>query len=188
MTIHNTAIVSNKAQIDPSVEIGPNVVIEDDVIIEKGVTIMANSYICRDTEIGENSTIHMGVVLGNVPQDYAYKGQKTYTKIGKNNIIREFVTVHRGTTEGSCTETGDNVMLMVSSHLGHNCKVDDDVIIANGALLAGHVVVDRGAFISGNVVVHQFCYIGEYSMIGGFSGINKDVPPYMLVRGPSYIS
>jgi len=187
MGIHNTAIVSSKAEINSSAIIGPGVIIEDNVFIGPNVKIMANAYICEGTDIGENTQIHMGAVIGNLPQDHAYKGQKTFTKIGKNNIIREMVTIHRGTEEGTQTVIGDNNFLMVQSHVGHNCNIKDNVIIANGALLAGHVHVDKGAFLSGNVVFHQFCKIGQYAMIGGFTGVNKDVPPYMIVRGPSII-
>ena len=187
MGIHDTAIVSSKAEIDSSAIIGPGVIIEDNVFIASNVKIMANAYICEGTDIGENTQIHMGAVIGHLPQDHAYKGQKTFTKIGKNNIIREMVTIHRGTEEGTQTVIGDNNFLMVQSHVGHNCNIKDNVIIANGALLAGHVHVDKGAFLSGNVVFHQFCKIGQYAMIGGFTGVNKDVPPYMIVRGPSII-
>ncbi len=187
MGIHKTAIVSSSAEIDPSAEIGPGVIVEEGVVIGKDVTLMANVYIFKGTEIGEGTEVHMGAVIGNVPQDYAYKGGRTYVRIGKNNIIREYVTIHRGTAEGSATVVGDNNYLMVQSHLGHNCVIEDNVVIANGALLAGHVSVEKGAFISGNVVFHQFCRVGRYAMIGGFSGVNKDVPPYMLVRGPSAI-
>lgn len=187
MSIHKTAIISNKAEIDPSAEIGPGTVIEEDVIIHPNVKIMANACICRGTEIGEGTSIHMGSIIGHEPQDFAYKGEKTYTKIGKNNIIREYVTIHRGTKEGSSTVIGDGNFLMVQCHLGHNCVLGDNVIIANSSLLAGHVEVGTGTFISGNVVFHQFCRLGEYVMVGGFTGVNKDVPPYMLVRGPSTI-
>lgn len=187
MSIHNTAIVSAKSEIDPTAEIGPNVIIEEGVRIGPRVKVIANAQICTGTEIGEGTVIHIGAVIGNVPQDYAYKGQRTYTRIGKNNLIREYVTIHRGTVEGSSTVVGDNNMLMVQSHLGHNCRIGDNVIIANSALLAGYVEVDSFAFISGNVVFHQFCRVGRNAMIGGFTGVNKDVPPYMLVRGPSAV-
>jgi len=184
---HKTAIVSKNAEIDPSVEIGPNVIIEEGVCLHPGVTIMANGYICKGTEIGENTVVHMGAVIGHTPQDFAYSGEETFTRIGKNNIIREYVTIHRGTKEGSATVVGDNNMLMVQAHVGHNCEIGNNTIIANGALLAGYVEVADAAFISGNVVVHQFCRIGCCSMIGGFTGVNQDVPPYMVVRGPSVI-
>ncbi|MDD4956614.1 MAG: acyl-ACP--UDP-N-acetylglucosamine O-acyltransferase [Candidatus Omnitrophica bacterium] len=187
MKAHGTAMISRDAEIADTVEIGPGVIIEAGVKIASGVRIMANAYICGGTEIGENTVIYTGAVIGNDPQDHAYKGGPTFTRIGKNNVIREYVTIHRGTAEGSATVVGDDNMLMVQSHLGHNCEIEDNVIIANGALLAGHVKVEKGAFISGNVVFHQFCRVGRYAMIGGFTGVNKDVPPYLLVRGPSVI-
>ncbi|MDP8298596.1 MAG: acyl-ACP--UDP-N-acetylglucosamine O-acyltransferase [Candidatus Tantalella remota] len=187
MSIHPTAIIDKSAEVDPSAEIGPGVIIEGAVRIHKDVKLMANAYICGGTEIGEGTEVHMGAVIGNTPQDYAYKGAETFTKIGKNNIIREYVTIHRGTKEGTSTVVGDNNFIMVQAHLGHNCEVGNNVIIANGALLAGYVQVAEGAFISGNVVFHQFCRVGRYAMIGGFTGVNQDVPPYMMVRGPSVI-
>ena len=187
MSIHPTAIVDKSVEVDPSAEIGPGVIIEGGVRIHKGVKLLANAYICRGTEIGEGTEVHMGAVIGNAPQDYAYKGAETFTKIGKNNVIREYVTIHRGTKEGTSTVVGDNNFIMVQAHLGHNCDVGNNVIIANGALLAGYVQVSEGAFISGNVVFHQFCRIGQYAMIGGFTGVNQDVPPYLTVRGPSVI-
>lgn len=187
MSIHSTAIVSKRAEIDPSAEIGPGVIIEDDVKIGQRVKIWPYAYICSGTDIGEGTQVHMGTVIGHEPQDHGYKGQKTYTKIGKNNVIREYVTIHRGTAEGSATVIGDNNMLMVQCHLGHNCEIENNVIIANSALLAGHVKVESGSFVSGNVVFHQFCRVGRLAMIGGFTGVNKDVPPYMLVRGPSTV-
>ncbi|MFH1878802.1 MAG: acyl-ACP--UDP-N-acetylglucosamine O-acyltransferase [Candidatus Omnitrophota bacterium] len=187
MGIHRTAFISKEAEIDPSAEVGTNVTIEGQVKIGPRVKIMANACIRGGTDIGEGTVVHPGAVIGNDPQDYAYKGAPTFTKIGKNNVIREYVTIHRGTKEGSSTIVGDNNYLMVQAHLGHNCVLGDNIIIANSALLAGYVEVGKGAFISGNVVFHQFCRIGAYAMIGGFTGVNKDVPPYMLVRGPSLI-
>jgi len=187
MGIHPSAIVSGAAEIDPGADIGPWAVIEEGVRIAKGVRIMSNAYIRKGTQIGEGTVVHMGAVIGNEPQDHAYKGAPTFTRIGKNNIIREYVTIHRGTDEGSSTVIGDDNYLMVQCHLGHNCLIEDGVIIANGALLAGHVEVGRGAFISGNVVFHQYCRVGRYAMIGGFTGVNKDVPPYLVVRGPSAV-
>lgn len=187
MAIHSSAVVSAKAEIDPTADIGAGAVIEDGVKIGPRVKIWPYAYICVGTEIGEGTAVHMGAVIGHEPQDHSYKGQKTFTRIGKNNVIREYVTIHRGTDEGSATVLGDNNMLMVQCHLGHNCEIENNVIIANSALLAGHVKVGSGAFISGNVVFHQFCRIGRLAMIGGFTGVNKDVPPYMLVRGPSTV-
>lgn len=187
MAIHPTAIISKNSDVASDVDIGPHVVIEPNAKIGPGVKILANSYIFKHTEIGEGCVIHVGAVLGDVPQDVAFEGKKTYLKIGKNNIIREYVTIHRGTKENSSTTIGDNNFFMASSHVGHNCQIGNNVIVANGALLAGYVTAEDSAFISGNVVIHQYCRIGRLSIIGGFSGVNKDVPPFMSVRGPSVV-
>lgn len=187
MSIDSRAVVGKGARIAAGVEIGPFAVIEDDVDISPGVKIWPHAYICGGTSIGEGTQVHMGAVIGNIPQDLAFKGGKTFVKIGKRNVIREYATIHKGTADGSSTVIGDDCYFMAVSHVGHNCNIGSNVIVANGALLAGYVEVGDKAFISGNVVIHQFCRIGELAMIGGFSGINKDVPPYMLVRGPSVI-
>jgi len=187
MSIHKTANIDKTAEIDPSADIGSGVTIEGPARIAAGARIMANACIFRGTEIGENTVVHPGAVIGNEPQDISYAGGETFTRIGRNSIIREYVTIHRGAVEGSTTVIGDNNYIMVQVHLGHNCETEDDVIIAPASILGGHVKVEKGAFISGGVVFHQFCRIGRYAMIGGFTGVNKDVPPYMLVRGPSII-
>jgi UDP-N-acetylglucosamine acyltransferase len=187
VAIDKRAIVDPSSDIHPDAEIGPGAIIEGGVIIGKGVKVMAYAHICRGTEIGENTVIHMGAVIGHEPQDLSYKGQETFTKIGKNTVIREYVTIHRAVGEGKATIVGDNNFIMVQCHLGHNCVTGDNVIMANSALLAGHVEVGRNTFISGNVVFHQFCRIGEFVMVGGFTGVNKDIPPYMIVRGPSAV-
>lgn len=187
MSINNLAIVSKKAKISEGVEIGPYAIVEDDVEIGPGVKVWPGAYICNGTSIGEGTQIHMGAVVGHVPQDLTFKGQKTYLKVGKRNIIREYATLHRSAAEGSSTVVGDDCYIMSAAHIGHDCHIGNNVILANCVLLAGHVTVEDAVFVSGNVVVHQFCRIGAYSMIGGFTGINKDVPPYMLVRGPSVV-
>lgn len=187
MSISDLAVVSKSAKIGADVEIGPYAIIEDGVELGPRVRIWPHAYICNGTTIGEETAVHMGAVVGHIPQDLAFEGKKTHLHIGKRNVIREYATIHRGTKEGSSTVIGDDCYLMAVSHVGHNCQLGNNVVVANGALLAGYVTVEDSAFISGNVVVHQFCRIGRLSMIGGFTGINKDVPPYMLVRGPSVI-
>ena len=187
MNIDKRAIVSEKAKIGQDVEIGPFAIIEEDVELERRVKVWPHAHVCSGSVIGEETQIHMGAVVGHVPQDLTFENKRSFLNIGKRNVIREYVTIHRGTKEGSATVIGDDCYLMAVSHIGHNCHIGNKVIIANCALLAGHVTVEDGSFISGNVVVHQFCRIGELSIIGGFTGINKDVPPYMLVRGPSVV-
>lgn len=186
--ISELAVVSKKAQIAEGVNIGPYAIIDDDVRIDAGAVILPHAHICSGTHIGEGTQVHMGAVVGHLPQDLTFDtARKTKTKIGKKTVIREYATIHRSTKDDIPTTIGDNCYLMATAHVGHDCHVGSNVILANGSLLGGHVEVGDNCFVSGNVVVHQFCRIGSYAIIGGFSGINKDVPPYMLVRGPSVV-
>ena len=181
MSIHPTAIIDSHAEIHPHCEIGPYVVVEGPVKIRRGTRVMAHATIVGWTEIGEENEIHPGAVLGGPPQDKAYSGAETSLKIGSHNVFRELVQVHRGTAPGSSTVIGDDNYLMATSHVGHNCRLGDHIVIANGALLAGHVAVGNSAFISGNCVVHQFVRVGELSLMRGLSGASRDVPPYSIV-------
>jgi len=181
MSIHPTAVIDPQAEIDPSVEIGPYVVIDSAVKIKRGTRVMAHAYLTGLTEIGEDNEIHPGAVVGGAPQDKAYKGQATYLRIGDRNIIREYAQIHRGTATGSATVLGNDNFLMATSHVGHNCVLADNVILANGALLGGYVEVGKNVFISGNCVVHQFVRIGDYALLRGLSGTSRDVPPFAIV-------
>jgi len=187
MSIDATAIISSEAEIDPSVEIGPYVVIKEKVKIGAGTRIMAHAFITGITDIGPDNIIHPFAVIGHDPQDLSYDGHESRLKIGKGNTIREGVSIHRGSKEEAGTVIGDNNYLMGYCHVAHDCHVGNEVIIANGALLAGHVHVDDGAFISGNVTVHQFVRIGTQTMVGGLSKAGKDVPPFMTVVGDSEV-
>src|SRR4029450_5947192 len=138
-------------------------------------------YLSGWTEIGESNEIHPGVVLGEAPQDKAYKGEETYLRIGAHNVFREYVQVHRGSAPGSSTTIGNENFLMACSHIGHNSKLGDQVILANNALLGGYVEVGKNVFISGNCVVHQFVKIGDYALMRGLSGTSRDVPPFAIV-------
>ena len=181
MTIHPTAIIDPRAEIDSEAEIGPYVVIDGAVKVMGGTRVMAHAYLTGWTEIGADNEIHPGAVLGDAPQDTAYKGQQTFLRIGDRNIIREHVQVHRGTAAGSATTIGNDNFLMATAHVGHNCKLGDNVVLANGALLGGHVEVGNNVFISGNCVVHQFVRIGDYALMRGLSGTSRDVPPFAIV-------
>ena len=185
--IHKTAIIDPKAQIGKNVEVGPYVVIEKDVKIATGVKIMAHSYICSGTEIGEECNIHMGCVLGNIPQDLSFKNGVTFLKIGKRNTFREHSTAHRGTKDGSSTTIGDDNYIMNGSHIAHNCCIGNKNILAAGVLLAGYVTLEDEVFISGNSAVHQFSAIGRLAIVAGNTRVDKDVPPYMLVIGDSLV-
>lgn len=181
MSIHPTAVINGQAEIDSGAEIGPCVVIEGFVKVKRGTRIMAHAYLTGWTEIGENNEIHPGAVLGESPQDKAYNGEQTYLKIGDHNVIREHVQVHRGTAPGSATVIGNRNFLMANAHVGHNCTLGDDIVLANGALLGGYVEVGDNVFISGNCVVHQFVRIGAFALMRGLSGTSRDVPPYAIV-------
>ena len=160
MGVHPTAIVDLRATLDGSAEIGPYVVIDGPVAIGPRTRVLAGAYLTGRTEIGADNVIHPGVVLGHEPQDVAYRGAETGLRIGDRNVIREHAEVHRGTEPGTWTEIGDDNYLMSQAHVGHNCRLGSNVIMATGATLGGHVVVEDQAFISGNCVVHQHCRVG----------------------------
>ena len=178
MNIHPTAIVEQGAQVGQDVTIGPFTVIERDVVIGDGCLIGPHVFILRHTSLGEGCRVHAGAVLGGLPQDLNFSGEDSYVRIGKNCVIREHVTIHRGAKAGTVTEVGDGCFLMVNVHLAHNVRLGDRVIMANNTLLGGYVEVGERAFISGNVVVHQNCKIGRIAMVGGSGGFSKDIPPF----------
>ncbi|MCQ2396781.1 MAG: acyl-ACP--UDP-N-acetylglucosamine O-acyltransferase [Lentisphaeria bacterium] len=174
--IEEGAIIGKDVTVSPFAFIGKNVKIGDGCFIGPHVVLTGN------TTIGKGTKIHCGANIGDEPQDVHYNGQNSFTEIGENCIIREYVTIHRGVEEDSCTRVGNNVMLMAFVHLGHNCQIADEVIIANASLLAGRVEVGRHAFLSGMTMVHQFCRIGALAMIGGGMKITQDVPPFSIVQ------
>ena len=182
--IHPTAIIHSGAEIDEGVEIGPYSVIGRDVKIGKGTII--GSHVVADgwTKIGTECRVHQFTSIGAPPQDVTYKGEKTEVIIGNNNVIREFVTIHRGTVKGGGqTVIGDKNFLMAYVHIAHDCKIGNNVIMANTATLAGHVRIEDHAIIGGLVAIHQFVNVGAYSIIGGASAITHDVPPYVMAVG-----
>jgi UDP-N-acetylglucosamine acyltransferase len=182
--IHSTAIIDPKAEIDASVTIGPFAVISADVCIEAGTTIGAHVTIEPHTTIGANCQIFPHAAIGAVPQSLKFKGGKTLVKIGREVIIREFVTIHRGTEEGGgVTEIGEKNFLMAYTHVAHDCRTGRGVIFANAATLGGHIVIGDFATIGGLVAIHQFVRIGEYAFIGGKSAVPKDIPPYVIASG-----
>jgi UDP-N-acetylglucosamine acyltransferase len=182
MSIHPTAIISPKAELDASVEVGPHAIIDAHVRIGAGTRVWANAYLTGHTEIGRDNEIHMGAVVGHEPQDLKFdRNCVSHLKIGDGNVIREYCTIHRGTEPGSSTVIGDRCFLMGASHIAHNCHVGSQVIMCNAALLAGHVHVGDRAFISGGVTVHQFIQIGRLAIISGNARITMDVPPFLMI-------
>lgn len=182
--IHQTAIVDPKAEIGEEIEIGPYCVIERDVSIGNGTVIGSHVVIREGTKIGERCKIFQFASIGEIPQALAFKGEKTSISIGNENIIREFVTLHRGTSKGGGeTLIGNNNFFMAYSHVAHDCRIGNQVVLANGATLAGHILIEDYAIIGGLSAVHQFCRIGTHAFISGLTGVTLDIPPFMLAAG-----
>jgi UDP-N-acetylglucosamine acyltransferase len=184
VSIHETAVVDGAAKIGANVSIGPYCVVGPDVTLGDGVVLKTHVVIDGFTEIGDGTQIYPFTSIGLPPQDLKYAGEKSRLIIGRNNIIREHVTMNPGTEGGGMeTRVGDNGLFMIGVHVAHDCKVGNHVIMANNATLAGHVSVGDFAVIGGLAAVHQFVRIGEHAMIGGLSGVEHDVIPFGSVMG-----
>lgn len=182
--IHPTAVVHPAAKIADEVSIGAYCVIGEHVALAQGVTLHSHVVVDGHTTIGENTRIFPFASIGHAPQDLKYKGEASTLVIGKNNTIREHVTMNPGTADDKMTTVvGDNNLFMMASHVAHDCVIGNHVILANNATLAGHVSVGDGAIIGGLSAVHQFVRIGAYAIIGGMSGVANDVIPYGSVMG-----
>ena len=182
--IHKTTIIDNKAKVSSSANIGPYSVIGPNVEIGEDVIIHSHVNISGNTIIGSGNKIYPFASIGNDPQDLKYNGEKTKLIIGKNNKIREYVTIHPGTEGGGgLTKIGDNCLFMISSHVAHDCLIGNDVIIANNVPLGGHVTIEDNVVIGGNSAVQQFTRIGKLAMVGGMTGVLNDVIPYGLSIG-----
>lgn len=172
------SVISPKAKIGNDVTIGPFCVIHDDVEIGDGCELHSNVVIYDGARIGKNNKFFPGAIVSAVPQDLKYKGENTLTLIGDNNIIREFVTINKGTVALGKTVIGNNNLLMAYVHVAHDCIITNGCILANGVTLAGHITIDEFAIIGGLSAVHQFVHIGSHVMISGGSLVRKDVPPF----------
>ena len=182
--IHETALINPGAEIDSNVDIGAYSIIGDNVFIGSGTVIGPHVVIDPFVTIGRNCRIFQYAAIGAVPQSLKFEGEKTYVKIGDGTIIREFVTIHRGTGfGGGITEVGEENFLMAYTHIAHDCRIGRKVVMANNATLAGHITIGDHATIGGLVAVHQFVKIGEYAFVGGKSAVVKDVPPYVIAAG-----
>ncbi len=180
--IHATAIVEPGAEIGVDVDIGPFSVVYSGARIGDRCRLGPQVIVYGATTLGAECRVHAGAVLGDVPQDIGFRDVTSFLRVGDRCVLREGVTLHRGTGEGTATALGDDCFLMAFSHCGHNVQLGNGVIVANGVLFAGHVTVGDRAFISGNCLIHQFCRIGRLAMLGGGSGIAKDVPPFCMTR------
>jgi len=182
--IHNSSVIDRKAKIGKDVKIGPFCYVGPKVQIEDRVELISSVHIEGSTRIGKNTKIFPFASIGTVPQDLKYKGEKNSLEIGENNTIREYVTINPGTEGGGGkTIIGNNCLLMISSHVAHDCNIGNHVVIANNVPLGGHVTIEDSVIIGGNSAVQQFTRIGRLAMIGGMTGVLKDVIPFGLSFG-----
>jgi UDP-N-acetylglucosamine acyltransferase len=183
--IHPHTYIHSNAKLAENVKIDPFTVIHEDVEVGAGTWIGSNVTIMEGVHIGKNCRIFPGAVIGAVPQDLKYNGEKTSVEIGDNTTIREFVTIHRGTRDRWKTTVGNNCLIMAYSHIAHDCSVGNNCIMSNNSQMAGHVVMSDYAWIAGFTAIHQFVKIGQHAFIAGGSLVRKDVPPFIkAVRNP----
>jgi len=182
--IHKSSVIDSKAKIGKNANIGPFCFVGPKVQLDDGVELISNVHIEGNTRIGKGTKIYPFASIGTVPQDLKYKGEANSLKIGENNVIREYVTINPGTAGGGGkTVVGNNCLLMISSHVAHDCKIGNNVVIANNVPLGGHVTIEDSVVIGGNSAVQQFTRIGRLAMIGGMTGVLKDVIPFGLSFG-----
>ncbi len=181
--IHSTALIHPDAKVDLSVEVGPYAVIDGAVTVGADCVLGPHVHLTGNTVIGTRNKFSAGCVIGDAPQDLKYAGEPTRLVIGDNNVFREHFTVHRSNSLAEDTVVGSNNYFMAHSHVGHNCRLGDHIILANGALIGGHVTIHDRVFISGNCLVHQFVTIGTLALMQGGAGISMDLPPYCIATG-----
>jgi UDP-N-acetylglucosamine acyltransferase len=181
--IHPTALVSADAQIGENVEIGAFAIVGPECVIGDGCVIAPRATLEKLATLGANVRVGMGSIVGGDPQDLKFRGERTFAEIGDGTVIREFVTINRGTAESERTVVGRNCLIMSYVHLAHDCHLGDHIIISNASQVAGHVHMEERVIISGLVAVHQFVKIGAYAFVGGSSKVTQDVPPYLKAAG-----
>lgn len=188
LAIHPTAIIDPKAEIDPSAEIGPYCVIDAHVHVGAGCRLYQNVFLTGWTQIGTETVLHPGVVIGHEPQDLKYGGERSYCRIGERTVIREYVSIHRGTEPDSQTVIGDDCFLLADSHVGHNCHLGRSVVLTSGAKLGGHVEIGDRAIIGGLTGIHQFVRVGELALVAGQAHVRLDVLPYAITDVEGHIA
>jgi UDP-N-acetylglucosamine acyltransferase len=181
--IHPTAVIDSGAELAADVEIGPYAIVRAGVRLGAGCHVASHAVLEGDTTLGAGCEVGIGAVIGAAPQDRKYAGEPTRVEVGADTVIREYATIHRGTSARGCTSVGAGCYLMAYAHVAHDCVVEDDVTIANAVQLAGHVTVERGASIGGLTPVHQFVRIGRLAFVGGGSRVPQDVPPFARAAG-----
>ena len=187
MSVHATAIVDPRAELDPDVEVGPHCVIDGDVRVAAGCRLYPGVYLTGHTEIAEGCALHPGVIVGHHPQDTKYGGEPVRCRVGERTILREHATVHGG-TGAKGTVIGADCFILAGAHVAHDCVLGDFVTLINNVLLAGHVHIDDRATLGGGAAVHQFVRVGELAMIGGLARITMDVPPFALIDGTGRVA
>jgi UDP-N-acetylglucosamine acyltransferase len=188
VNIHHTAIIDPEAKLGICIEVGPYVVVDGSVEIGDYSRIESHAVIEGDVRLGANNLIGHGAIIGTPPQDLSFSAdRKTRVEIGNENVIREHCTIHRGSAEGSVTKIGHKNFLMAGAHVGHNCEIGDNVIIANNCLLGGHVSVGDSAFLGGGCVFHQNVRVGRLAITQGQSGFSKDIPPFVIAAEHNYV-
>jgi UDP-N-acetylglucosamine acyltransferase len=187
--VHPSAVIGPEVEIAEDVQIGPFAILEGPVRVGPGCVIEGHACLSGPLTMGRDNFVGHGAVLGKSPQSRTYKGDPTSLMIGDGNVFREYVTVHRGTVEGGgVTRIGNRNMLMIGSHLGHDCQVGDGCTLVNGALAAGHVQLEDGCILSGHAAVQQRVRVGRLAMIGGLGSTTKDIPPFILQQGYNCVS
>jgi UDP-N-acetylglucosamine acyltransferase len=185
MNVHPTAIIHPRAQVSSDVSVGPYSLIGENVELGEGSEVMSHAVIDGRTRLGKNNRIFPYASIGLAPQDLKYNGEPTRVEIGDGNSIREFVTIHRGTVEGEgVTRIGSHNLLMAYVHIAHDCNLGNNIIMANGASLAGHVEIQDHATVGAFTMIHQFCRIGAYSFLGSATLVNQDILPYSKTSAP----
>ncbi len=185
MLIDPLAMVHPAAQLGPGVEIGPFSVIEAGAVIGPGCQIASRATIKEGVTLGADNIVGEGVVLGGLPQHLKRIESPGPLFIGDRNIIRENVTVHRAMTAGGQTRIGSDCLLMVASHVAHDCVIEDRVVLTNNVMIAGHVTVGERAYLGGGAAIHQFCRVGRVAMVGGMARVTQDIPPFVMIDGGS---
>jgi UDP-N-acetylglucosamine acyltransferase len=183
-TIHPTAIIHPTAELHETVSVGPYSIIEGSVAIDSGTQIGSHVFIDQYTRIGKDCHIFPFTSIGTAPQDKKFRGERTEVHIGDENVIREYVTINRGTPGGGgITSLGRQNLLMAYTHVAHDCRLGNGIVMANVATLAGHVVLEDFSTIGGLAAVHQFARVGAYAYVGGMTGVIQDIPPFVIASG-----
>jgi UDP-N-acetylglucosamine acyltransferase len=185
--VHPTAIIDPAADVGEGVEVGPFVVIQGDVKIGAGCTLRAGVHLVGPLTMGCHNNVFSYAVLGEQPQHLRYNGEPARLVIGDHNIFREHVTIHRGTAASGETRVGNQNFLMANSHIGHDCRIGDNCILANGSLVAGHCTLENNVYLSGNAALHQFVHVGRLALLSGVSGSTKDIPPFVMQNRTNWV-